>query len=256
MHTRATSTAPFRAVPTPGGHEHALQVLKSRQAGKVVIGPDAVPGVVEQYRRLAATLHHSQQQTGLKMVMVTSAMPAEGKTLTATNLALTLSESYKRRVLIVDADLRRPSMHEVFQISNAAGLNETLTAASGTPPAIEISPRLTVLPAGRPNPDPMGVLTSPAMGELLRRAGEHFDWVIVDTPPVGLLTDASLLAGMVDGVILVVGAGKVSYKIVQRAVDAVGRIRILGVVLNRSTETSIGAGYDYHGYYGVEPPRA
>ena len=255
MHARGSSPGPFAAAPPAGGHAHVLRALKSRLAGKVVIGPLSMPGVVEQYRRLAATLHHSQQQTGLKMVMVTSAMPSEGKTLTATNLALTLSESYKRHVLIIDADLRRPSMHEIFQVPNGAGLNEALTAPNGAPAAIELSPSLTLLPAGRPNPDPMGILTSPAMGDLLRGASAHFDWVIVDTPPVGLLTDASLLAGMVDGVIMVVGAGRVSYKIVQRAVDAVGRIRILGVVLNRSTESSIGASYDYHGYYGVEPPK-
>lgn len=255
MHTQVTSAAPFEAVPPPEGQEHALRALRSRLAGKVVLSPSAPPGVVEQYRRLAATLHHAQQQSGLKRVMVTSAMPGEGKTLTATNLALTLSESYRRHVLIIDADLRRPSMHDVFQVPNSSGLNEALTAPGGLPPAVELSPRLTLLAAGRPNPDPMGVLTSPAMGDLLRRASAHFDWVIVDTPPVGLLTDASLLAGMVDGVLMVVRAGGVSYKLVQRAVEAVGRIRILGVVLNRSAEATFGGEYEYHGYYGAEPPK-
>jgi protein-tyrosine kinase len=250
-----TAILPFVSVPPPAGHEYGLRGMATRLGEKVVLGSAALPGCVEQYRRLAATLHHAQQQTKMKIVMVTSAMPAEGKTLTTTNLALTLSESYKRRVLIIDADLRRPSMHAIFQVPNIAGLNEALTASEAPPAAFALSPRLTLLPAGRPNPDPMGVLTSPAMGDLVRNAAADYDWVIVDTPPVGLLTDASLLAGMVDGVVMVIAAGTVSYKIVQRAVEAVGRNRILGVVLNRSTESPFGAGYNYESYYGDPRPQ-
>ena len=250
---RDPSVLPFTAVPAPDGHAHGLRAMAHRLGEKVVLGATAMPGCVEQYRRLAATLHHAQQQTQMKIVMVTSAMPAEGKTLTTTNLALTLSESYKRRVLIIDADLRRPSMHGLFHVPNIAGLNEALTGAS-TPSAFQLSPRLTLLTAGRPNPDPMGVLTSSGMAELLRAAAAGYDWVIVDTPPVGLLTDASLLASMVDGVVMVVAAGKVSYKIVQRAADSVGRMRILGVVLNRANESPFGAGYNYDSYYGDPRP--
>ena len=82
--------------------------------------PQADPASREQYRRLAATLHHAQAEHGLKVVMVASAVPGEGKTLTATNLALTLSESYQRRVLLIDADLRRPSLHDDVQVPNTA----------------------------------------------------------------------------------------------------------------------------------------
>jgi capsular exopolysaccharide synthesis family protein len=236
-------------VPPPDGRDPDLRALANRLGSKIVLGKDAPHGSVEQYRRLAATLHHAQTQSGLKVLMVASAMPGEGKTLTATNLALTLSESYRRNVLIIDADLRRPTMHEIFQIPNIAGLNEALISSDMLPPAFELSPRLTLLPAGRPNPDPISVLTSPRMRELVRDAGAGFDWVIVDTPPVGLLTDANLLAGMVDAVIMVVAAGKVSYKIVQRAADALGRERIIGVVLNRA-DSVFSEKYKYEGYYG------
>jgi Mrp family chromosome partitioning ATPase len=88
------------------------------------------------------------------------------------------------------------------------------------------------------------------MRALVRDAGARFDWVIVDTPPVGLLTDASLLAGMVDAVVMVVAAGKVPCKIVQRAADALGRERIIGVVLNRAVESPFDEAYKYEGYYG------
>jgi Mrp family chromosome partitioning ATPase len=106
------------------------------------------------------------------------------------------------------------------------------------------------LPAGRPTPDPMGALTSGTMRELVRDASSAYDWVVVDTPPVGLLSDANLLARMVDGVVMVISAGKVSYKLIQRSVDAVGRERILGVVLNRATDALLATPYRYNNYYG------
>jgi protein-tyrosine kinase len=251
--TRVSSCVPFTTVPPPDGRDRDVTAVAKRLGAKIVLSPLAPPGSVEQYRRLAATLHHAQTQTGMKIVMVASAMPGEGKTLTATNLALTLSESYRRRVLIIDADLRRPTMHQIFDIPNISGLNEALTAFEVLPSAFELSPRLTLLPAGRPNPDPIGVLTSPAMRELVKNAGDGFDWVIVDTPPVGLLTDANLLARMVDSVVMVVAVGKVSYKIVQRAADALGRDRIIGVVLNRAADSPFGETYKYEGYYGGTP---
>src|SRR5437667_315410 len=93
---------------------------------KTIVDPDVESSLVEQYRRLAASLHHAQLQRNVRTVMITSAVAAEGKTLTATNLALTLSHSYKRRVLLIDADLRRPTVHEAFRIANDTGLVDVL----------------------------------------------------------------------------------------------------------------------------------
>ena len=93
---------------------------------KIVVGDQADAGLVEQYRRLAAVLHHAQTQRGVRSVMIGSAVAAEGKTLTATNLALTLSHSFDRRVLLIDADLRRPSVHEMFGLPNDHGLVDNL----------------------------------------------------------------------------------------------------------------------------------
>lgn len=222
---------------------------------KVVVGGAAPPTSVEQYRRLAAVLHHAQADRGIQIVMVASALPGEGKTLTAANLALTLAESYRRRVLLVDADLRRPSVHTVFGLPNHSGLTESLRAKEDRRlTLIEVSPRLTVLTAGRPDPDPMSGLTSPRMRRVLDEARDRFDWVIVDTPPVGLLPDAHLLASMVDGALLVVNAGGTPYQATQKAVQAIGPDRVLGVVLNRMEESSFGPGTkDYGYYYGTQP---
>jgi capsular exopolysaccharide synthesis family protein len=204
---------------------------------------------VEQYRKLAATLHHAQADRGMKLIMVTSANPGEGKSLTASNLALTLAESYQRRVLIIDADLRRPSLHDVFGLPNHAGLSDGLGRSSieGLR-VVEVSPRLSVLPSGRPMEDPTGALTSGQMRRILEEARAGYDWVIIDTPPVGMLTDARLLAEMVDGVVLVIEAEKSPYPDIQRAIDTLGRERLLGAVLNR-LPLAPGSGQYYASYY-------
>ena len=212
--------------------------------------PETPRAAVEQYRKLAATLHLWHVERELKVIMVTSAVPGDGKTLTAANLALTLSESYRRRVLLVDADLRRPALGEIFQLPHIVGLSDWLKAVSHRKvPVVRVSDHLTFLPAGRPDPDPIGGLTSDRMGRLLHDAAASFDWVIVDTPPVGLLTDAKLLGEMADGVLLVIRAGATPYELVQRAVEALGRDRLLGVVMNCTNEGVTQHGYDaYYGY--------
>jgi len=217
---------------------------------KVVVDENMNPASREQYRRLAAALHHAQTASGIKVVMIASAVAEEGKTLTAANLALTLSESYRKNVLLIDADLRRPSLHTIFKVRGAPGLNEGLTATDEPKlPLHDVSTRLTVLPAGMPNADPMAGLTSRRMQSLIDEAREAFAWVIIDTPPVGLLTDANLLAAMVDGAVLVVKAGATPYDIVKRAVDTIGASKLLGVVLNRA-DSSLGRySYQYTDYY-------
>jgi protein-tyrosine kinase len=208
------------------------------------------PTATEQYRRLAGRLYLAQAEHGTRVVMVTSAMPGEGKTLTATNVALTLAESYKRQVLLIDADLRRPWVHEMFQVPNLSGLNDGLRSEEERKiPLLRLTDNLSILTAGRPDRDPMSVLSSDRMRRVLQEASSRFDWVIIDTPPVALLTDAHLLASLVDAVLLVVQAGKTPLAAINRAVEAVGRERILGVVLNRADHASVYHAYDYYGSY-------
>jgi capsular exopolysaccharide synthesis family protein len=230
--------------------------IAARVAEKLVIMKETSPVSVEQYRKLAASLHQAQLERNIKVVMIASAMSGEGKTLTAVNLALTLSESYRRRVLLVDADLRRPQMHELFQLPNVSGLNEGLKAPELRPLSVfEVSPRLVLLPAGRPDPDPMGILASERMRQVIQEASAAFDWVIMDTPPVVLLPDTNLLADMADVSVLVVAAGKTPHRMVTRAVELLGHERILGVVLNGAEENAIAAtaGYARDTKYQPEP---
>ncbi len=225
---------------------------------KLLAGPGMEFQSVEQFRRLSAMLHMMQENDKTKTLLVSSAVPAEGKTLTACNLALCLSGSYQRRVLLVDADLRCPTIHHLLRVPGAVGLSDWLRADTKTGPIIErVSKNLSVLPAGKPDPDPMGILTSPRMQELVTDAADTVDWIILDSPPVGLLSDGHLLSRMADAVILVVRAAHTAHSDIQRAIDSLGRQRIAGVVLNQvEKKTTDRYTYSYKGYGGnyTAPP--
>ena len=172
--------------------------------------------------------------------MITSALPHEGKTLTAVNLALTLSESYARRVLVIDADLRAPSLHTVLNIPNDRGLSEALRGDRHDLRITDVASRLSALTAGTPGPTPLAGLTSSRMGEVLEECAARFDWVLIDTPPVGVLPDAQVLVRLVGGIILVIGAGSTPAADVARAVAEFGGPEaIIGTVLNRVEEQTI-----------------
>lgn len=217
---------------------------------RFVVSPAVSVESREQYRLLAATLHKGQLENGLKVVMVASAVTGEGKTLTAVNLALTLSESYQRRVVIVDADLRRPAVHRVFQLDNSNGWASGLSDSQGasdlwTLPLRWMTGRLAVVTAGESVADPMAGLTSERMRCLIQLARETFDWVIVDTPPLGVLPDAGLVAALTDKAVLVVKAASTPYDLVIKAADALGRQKIAGVVLNGAAAQPHSTRYRY-----------
>ena len=256
-HTLATAPAPVdHALPTvPDQSGTLLDRIDYRLAEKVVIDAKLSAASREQYRRLAAILHDAQAANGLKVVMIASAVAGEGKTLTATNLAMTFSESYRKRVLLIDADLRRPNLHQLFKVAAATGLSDGLTASEGSKLIVrQVSPGLSLLPAGRPTQDPMGALISDRMRRLIEEARDAFDWVIIDTPPFVLLPDAHLLARIADGVVVVVRAKSTPYALVKRTVDAIGNDQLLGVVLNAARETDYPGYYHYDDYYGSKRP--
>jgi capsular exopolysaccharide synthesis family protein len=181
--------------------------------------------------------------------MVASAVAAEGKTLSATNLALMLSRTFKKRVLLVDGDLRKPSIHALLQLPNTVGLSDVLKRPGGRVPAQTLSPTLSVLTSGQPDADPVALLVSDGARQFLAEARDHFDWVVVDTPPVMLFPDAGLFAGRLDTCVMVVRAVTTASPLATKAVAAIGASRIVGVVLNRAQPSDIAAGYGY-GQYG------
>jgi Mrp family chromosome partitioning ATPase len=155
-------------------------------------------------------------------------------------------------VLLIDADLRRPSIGDMATVNGSGGLSEALKARAETKlTLVPLTPMLSLLPSGRPDPDPIGGLTSLRMRQILEEASARFDWVILDAPPLEPLADAGLLAEMVDGTVFVVRAGTTQYPAVRRAVDALGSDRVFGVVLNGVAARDVEGQGHYYGYGGA-----
>jgi len=234
--------------PAQRTKERVSPVVSQALQGRLVSDPDTLPVSVEQYRRVAAALHEYQQQHALKTIMVSSAVPKEGKTLTALNVALTLAQSYHSRVLLIDADLRRPSIQQSFSLPDGRGLGDVLAAGGGPLPLVEVATGLSVLPAGKANKDAVGLLTASCFRTLIADAASQFDWVLIDTPPVGALSDARLISNLAEGVLFVIDAQSTPYDLVKRAIAELGPERIVGTVLNRIEPRSLPVN-DYYGYY-------
>ncbi len=233
--------APTRVVPTR---------FDAGTAERLVASAHATPALLEQFRNLAALLDRTQRERVLRSLVITSPAPGDGKSHVATNLALTLSDSYKRKVLLIDADLRRPTLHALFRIpSSAPGLSEALAAEEEhLPEGVRVTEQLTVIPGGRPNPNPVGELASGRLSRLIAKAVPRYDWVLIDTPPAAGLADARIVSEAADATLVVVRAGVTQFPDLSDAVQALGVDRVLGVVLNAVDPSEI-RGDDYYGAY-------
>jgi len=228
-------------VPEPQIEERGVPTRLDERAAKAIQSPI----FVEQFRRASATLIEAQAAGNLKVLLVASASPGDGKTLTALNLALVLGRSYGRRVLLIDGDLRRPSLHRVVGVSNRSRLADALQAQADV--RLEVTPiteTVTLLPAGPADPDPLRSLSSARMKRVIHEAAQRFDWVIIDSAPVGVVADASVLATLTDGIVFVVRAEHSQYPAVKKAMQTLGHERILGVILN-----GVSGNWDYNNYY-------
>lgn len=216
-------------------------------AERLVTSAQLAPGVVEHYRRLAAILHRAQIDQSLRVLMIASALPGEGKTIVASNLALTLAGSLGRRVLLVDADFRKPSLQDVFGLRDGPGLTDYATQGPGAP--VQVTPTLSIMPAGTCRSDSLRTLTSGHLQRLIHDWAARYDWIILDTPPIALIADGNLLAALADKVLLVIEAGKTPYDVIQKSVERIGRERIVGCVLNRANgaETTLPGYEDFYG---------
>jgi capsular exopolysaccharide synthesis family protein len=252
-----------------GGYGYGYQALgrlrgrkssgASGAAGQAPVTIELIPHskprstVAEAYRAIRTALLLSRAG-GVRSIVVTSSLPGEGKTSTSANLAVVLSQ-LKKRVLLVDADLHKPRMHEIFRVSNRVGLVSVLAEnLNPTDAIVETSiPDLWVLPAGPLSPNPSGLLASEAMTAFLEHVSTHFDYVVIDSPPVSAVADAIVMGNQVDGVVLGVEGGRTPREIVARVRDKLVRsnVRILGVLINNLAEQSFDYGYYYHYYTGT-----
>jgi capsular exopolysaccharide synthesis family protein len=204
----------------------------------------------ERFRRLRSLLGAALEQKS-RVVVVTSAAPNEGKSLIAANLALTIASGKDERVLLLDADLRKPSIGRFLDPKPSLGLADILDDRTTQEHVIlDIKDSmLDVLPAGKPPPDPVEMLTSEKMRELMLELRRHYDWVIIDTPPIVPFTDADAAGRLSDGYVLVVRAGQTSQSIFKQATALATGAPVLGIVLNDSKGGFADHSYKYKYYY-------
>lgn len=244
-------------LPTVGG----IAEITGRPSERLVAASAPRSPISEAYRVLRTNIHFADVDHPIKSILMTSAGPMEGKSLNAANLAIVMAQAGLKTVL-VDCDLRRPSQHRLWGISNETGLTNSLLAQSFSdgfmsPTRLE---NLTVYPTGALPPNPAELLGSERMHQLKAQLEKEADIIIIDSPPCFPIADAAILARMTDGVLLIVDSGRSRRDEVLRAKELIQNAggRILGVVLNRLAPRSSGYSYYYHDYYSQpdKPTRA
>jgi capsular exopolysaccharide synthesis family protein len=205
----------------------------------------------EQYRALRTRLKQAENGRVLRTIAVTSPAKGDGKSLTAANLALTMAQEFQQRVVLIDADLRRPSVHHLFGLGDSPGLGDVLTSQADLDQALVALPdyHLTVLPAGMLPSNPAELLGSAAMRRLLDTLRTRFDRILIDVPPVAPLADLHILAPLVDGLLMIVRAGITPRPAIERALSGLDQSKVLGLVLNESGgEGTDASNYEGYGY--------
>ena len=233
-----------------------LTVASSREAVELVTQSRPQSQMAESYRALRTSLLLTSLGGPPKVILITSALPQEGKTTTSINTAIVLAQK-GTRVLLIDADLRRPSIHKTLGMGPKTGLSNVLTGNATLQQAVvrsNILPTLFVLTAGTPPPNPAELLASSNMKDILADLREQYDHIVVDTPPTLSVTDAVVMSTRADAVVLVIRSGQTTKQALRRARDLLMQVnaRVSGVLLNAVDLTSPDyySYYEYQGKYG------
>jgi capsular exopolysaccharide synthesis family protein len=202
----------------------------------------------EQFRTLRSRLYRLRGTLPIRTLLVTSTFPGEGKTFVALNLAQAIVRQRERRALLIDTDLRASRLHVPMGAPSAPGLADYLLGEADEFSIMQADPQgnLFLIPAGRPVTNPAELLADTQLKGLLDRLAPMFDWIILDSPPVLPVSDASVVAGLCDGVIFVVQAGSTAFDLAQTACQEFQDKNLLGVVLNRGEEEASYPAYSYY----------
>lgn len=193
----------------------------------------------EAFRTIKTNIKYSNFGKDKKVILITSSESGEGKSTTASNLAMTLSMDNKK-VILVDCDLRRPTIHKGFRLSGLNGLSEVLIDEIELSEAIQsYSPHLDVLASGKVPPNPAELLASEQMDIILKELRVRYDYIIVDTTPLGIVADSQILTSKVDGTVIVARYGKTKKEKISNCKKLIEQVngKIVGVILNRVKET-------------------
>lgn len=214
----------------------AIRKKRSRKYESALVALDQPnTPIVEQYRTIRTNIEFSSFEKPFRSLLITSGLPGEGKSFTAANLAVVFSQQEKK-VLLIDADLRKPSIHKIIQLDNHSGVTNVLMKKTHLENVVQQSQTesLYVLTSGPIPPNPAELLSSQAMADLLKEAYEQYDLVLLDSPPLLPVADAQILANQVDGSILIILSGKTKLDNAIKARDALNssKSELLGAVLN------------------------
>lgn len=224
------------------------KAVASQQYNGFVVERKPKSIVSEAYRTLRTNIQYSSFDKAIKTIVVTSAEAAEGKSTVSGNLALSFAQNEKK-VIIVDCDLRKPSVHKNFKISNLSGLSEVLIGKANLDEVVQSrNENLDILPSGKIPPNPSEMLSSTAMSNLIAKLREKYDIVILDSAPLQAVTDAQILSTKADGTILVIRAQRTNRESVIEAKNLLTKVgaNILGTVLH-AVENTRGKYYYYYG---------
>ena len=237
---------------TPEPRVSTSQTFTNKVDPRLVWSSKSSSPAAECFKLLRSKLMVSDSGALRRTIMVTSAEPSDGKSLVAANLAVSIAQGVNEHVLLVDCDLRRPSLHRTFGLRADRGLHEFLQEGTSLTPYLLKTPvqKLTLLPAGQPSVSPSELLGSKKMRLLIEKVkARHQDrYIIFDTPPAQFTAETASLFSMVDGVLLVVRSGKTSREPLEEAIGNIGRENILGVVFNDSQEFEKDYRYFYRAY--------
>jgi capsular exopolysaccharide synthesis family protein len=221
---------------------------------------------VEQFRSLRSHIYQARYEAPLKTILVASGMPSEGKSFVAANLAMSLARNSIHNILLIDGDLRRPTLHTLLGAPNTPGLANYLEGTANvydilqrdrTPenPANSSSAsvsNLTFIPCGKTSDNSSELVANHRIEELIAEVAPYFDWILIDAPPVLAVTDAVELAHAADAVLLIARGGTTTYEVAQRTQAAFSSSRVLGFVLNDVKDAPRSSGYNYNYYYHGE----
>ena len=218
---------------------------------KLVSYNDPRSHIAEAYRLIRTNIEFSNIDKNIKTILITSSQQNEGKSTVISNLAATFASLENKKVLIIDCDLRNPSIHKMFGVSNLIGLTDVLTGQKDIDKCIEKTKvkNVDILKAGKIPPNPAEMLQSKKMRNFMEVIKEYYDYIFIDSPPVGIVADASILAQYADGTILLVAANETDIEAVKISKERLEGVNanILGAILNKYE--AYGSSYGYYNYY-------
>src|SRR2546425_385847 len=248
-------------IESPNSHHLRLDELRRRCATPgwklnpdyAVFCKQSLAVCAEQFRTLRSRLYRLRDKQPVRTLLVTSAVPGEGKTFVSLNLALAIARQHERRALLIDADLRASRLHVRLGAPSAPGLSDYLSGKADEFSILQADPKveLFLIPAGRPEANPSELLANGKLKGFLNGISPVFDWVIVDAPPILVVADAGIIAEFCDGVIVVVRAGETAHDLVKTTLQEFRGNNLLGVVLNGASEAANYGGYSFFAGFGL-----